>query len=482
VARGDRAKGPVKFTVYLAENSPRLAVDRYVRLEPTRILLIEDNPIWLELASSWLDEWGYSVVAAEDGSKGLELFNLGGIDLVVSDLGLPDMSGFELLERIHQRSPEIPVILLSAETDTAAVIGAIHQGVSDFVAKSERPSLLQAAIKRALDRLRLARENLELIGRLRDVNNMLEAQVLERTRALQEANLQLKAEIDERQHMELELRLAQKLEAVGQLAAGIAHEINTPMQYIGDSVYFLRDAFAELVAAFSKLESLCASMAEVPGQHSVAEATGVLKDADIRFLQSEAPKALERTLDGVGRVTTIVRALKEFAHPDHHEKDAADLNKAVTNALTVSRNEYKYVADVEVDLGDLPLVMCHVGEVNQVLLNLIVNAAHAIGEVVGNTGKKGVIRVQTQVENEMALIRIADTGCGIPDSIRERLFDPFFTTKPVGKGTGQGLAIARSIIIDRHHGALEFESTLGCGTAFTIRLPIAVPQEAIESV
>jgi len=167
-----------------------------------------------------------------------------------------------------------------------------------------------------------------------------------------------------------------------------------------------------------------------------------------------------------------VRAMKDFAHPESKEKAAADLNKALLSTLAVARNELKCVADVEADLGDLPLVVCNISDLNQVFLNLLVNAAHAIGDVVKGTGKKGKIRVRTVPEGKTVLVTITDTGCGIPESIRTKVFDPFFTTKGVGRGTGQGLAIARSVVVERHKGTLTFESEVGKGTSFYVRLPV----------
>jgi len=250
----------------------------------------------------------------------------------------------------------------------------------------------------------------------------------------------------ERQRMEAELRLAQKLEAVGQLAAGIAHEINTPMQYIGDSVHFLHRAFDDLLA-------------------------GELEPDDVEYMRNQIPRAFERTLEGIERVVTIVRAMRDFAHPGQREKAPADLNRAIDSAQIVSRNEYKYVADVETQFGQLPLVECQLGELNQVFLNLIINAAHAIGE--RGSEARGIIKITTSRTDDAVRISLADTGCGIPERVRDRIFDPFFTTKPVGKGTGQGLAIARTIVVDKHAGRLSFETEVGHGTTFHIDLPVA---------
>ena len=279
---------------------------------------------------------------------------------------------------------------------------------------------------------------------------------------------------------EVELRQAQKLESVGRLAAGIAHEINTPIQFVGDNTRFLQDAFASLGVLYNKFAELLNAVS-TPFPELTEEIRRAEGELDAAFLFQEIPKALSQTLEGVTRVATIVRAMKEFAHPESKDMAAADLNKALRSTLTVARNELKYVADVETDFGDLPLVVCNVGDINQVILNLLVNAAHAVGDVMKQTGKKGRISVHTQVDGSMALIAIADTGGGIPDGIRSRIFDPFFTTKEVGRGTGQGLAIARSVVVDRHKGTLTYDSEVDKGTTFYVRLPLEpadCPKEA----
>ena len=273
----------------------------------------------------------------------------------------------------------------------------------------------------------------------------------------------------QRNVLESQLRQAQKLESVGQLAAGIAHEINTPTQYIGDNVRFLKDAFQELKGVLANYERLVAaanSNSPAPAQVSAAA-------PDVSYLLEEIPKAIEQTLEGVTRVSTLVGAMKEFSHPGTKEKTLLDLNHAIESTITVARNEWKYVADMETDFdSSLPLVSCRPGEFNQVILNLIVNAAHAIAEIVQKgVFEKGTIKVQTRNCPEWCEIRIQDTGSGIPEKVRAHIFDPFFTTKEIGKGTGQGLAIARSVVVDKHGGTIHFETQEGTGTTFIIRLP-----------
>ncbi|MGA7915590.1 MAG: ATP-binding protein [Candidatus Acidiferrales bacterium] len=281
------------------------------------------------------------------------------------------------------------------------------------------------------------------------------------------------ADISEKRQMEVELRHAQKLEAVGGLAAGIAHEINTPIQFIGDNTRFLQNSFSESMQMIVKYEEICEQAARGALQSGMLqELETIRQEIEWDFLRTEVPKAFDQMLDGVNRVATIVRAMKDFSHVDRSsEKAPADLNKAIESTLIVARNEVKYVADVDTDFGALPPVHCHLGDLNQVFLNLFVNAAHAIGDVVKDTGAKGRITVRTWLDGDSVVVSVADSGTGIPERVRGKVFDPFFTTKEVGKGTGQGLALARAIVVDKHGGTLSFETKMGEGTTFFVRLP-----------
>ena len=276
--------------------------------------------------------------------------------------------------------------------------------------------------------------------------------------------------------MEIQLRHSQKMESIGQLAAGIAHEINTPIQFIGDNLHFLNTSFAEILPLLPLDTESVETTACQHGETDSSKGTDSTSEyVDREFLTEEIPSAIKQSLEGVDRVSQIVKAMKEFSHPGLEQKIPLDINRAIESTVIVCRNEWKYVAKLtthfDVELPPVPLLP---GEFNQVILNLVVNAAHAIGDTgAGREADLGEICITTQRKNDAVEILISDTGSGIPVGTRNRVFDPFFTTKEVGKGTGQGLAIAHSVITDKHQGSISLESSEGKGTTFTIRLPIA---------
>lgn len=283
------------------------------------------------------------------------------------------------------------------------------------------------------------------------------------------------ADITERKQMEFQFAQANKLESIGQLAAGIAHEINTPIQYIGDNILFLRDAYDDIERLVGYFRQLMDAVKNGERTDSIVdEAQKSIEEMDLDYLTREIPLAIKQTQEGVAQVAKIVRSMKDFSHPGEDVKADVDINHTLENIITVSRNEWKYAADIETDFDEsLPMVFGHAGELNQVFLNIIVNAAHAVSDVVNKSpDKKGVIFLSTRKKDDWVEITIRDTGTGIPENIQARIFDPFFTTKEVGKGTGQGLAISHSIIVQKHGGRISFETQEGCGTAFTICLPV----------
>jgi PAS domain S-box-containing protein len=281
-------------------------------------------------------------------------------------------------------------------------------------------------------------------------------------------------DISERKNREEQLNQTRRLESIGQLAAGIAHEINTPIQYIGDNVQFLKDSFGDIISLLNRTLACVKAPGGSNKEAAVNEIEGIMKSIDSDYLIDEIPRAIEQSINGLQRVSEIVQAMKQFCHPGVEEKHASDLNAAIKNVVTVTKNEWKYVADVVTELdATLPLVPCRLGEINQVILNLIINAVHTIKDVIGKEGRgKGTITIRTGYDDSWAEIRVGDTGTGIPNEIRSKIFDPFFTTKEVGKGTGQGLAISHVIVVNNHGGTIGFETEMGTGTTMIVRIPL----------
>jgi signal transduction histidine kinase len=418
----------------------------------TKILVVDDTPDMAKLISRAVEDQGYEAMTASDGLQALELASAERPDVILLDVLMPHMSGIEVLYRLKE-DPNlrlIPVLLVTAKSEDHDIIKGLDAGAHDYVTKPFKREILAARLRSAI-------------------------RVTQDHDRLMQANARLEVEIAERKHMQMELARAQKLEAIGHLAAGIAHEINTPAQYVGDNTRFLRDVFAEVDTLLDMLDKLLhAAKDGNPTEDLVAEVEAAVRQADVDYLKEEVPKAIQQSLEGIERVANIVRAMKEFSHPGNGQKQPLDLNRAIQSTLTISHNEWKYVADLVTDFApDLPPVPCLAGDLNQVILNLVVNAAQAVASVVGDGSHgKGTITVRTHCDDGWVEIRIEDTGTGIPNHIREKIFDQFFTTKEVGKGTGLGLSIAHSIVVQKHGGTIGFETEEGKGTVFIVRLPV----------
>ena len=289
------------------------------------------------------------------------------------------------------------------------------------------------------------------------------------------ASIALYEDMTERLMIERDLQQAQKLEAVGQLAAGIAHEINTPIQYVGDNLSFLKDSFEDIIKVLNGFDKALPPLQEGSNlpEKLLEEIEEDMENADLDFLKEEVPVTINQSLEGVRRVDKIVKAMKDFSHPGEEDKTPADINKIIETTLTVCKNEWKYVAEVDTNFSpDLPPVPCFPGDLSQVFLNIIVNAAHAISEATdGAKNGMGRISIMTAPAEDSVEIQIRDTGGGIPKDIQDRVFNPFFTTKSRGKGTGQGLAIAHRVVVNKHQGSLSFQSQQGEGTTFLIKIP-----------
>ena len=404
-----------------------------IDLNQVNILVVDDDHSIQKLVAKAIKSAGFNTSTASNGGQAIELLTESFFDIVITDIAMPGMDGLELTKKIVNYF-KADVIVMTGQIYQYGYDQLIQQGACDFVQKPFGPDEIILRVKRVMQERQL-RENL-----------------------LQS---------------EKELSKSQKLESLGQLASGIAHELNTPIQYIGDNTNFIKDTFQDLDKCFHAFFSLFKAAKENSIDKAILETVqSALDNADIEDLYEEIPQAIEQSLEGVNRMQKIVKAMKVFAHPGKNKHIPTDLNECIQSTVTISKNEWKYIADIVLDLdGNLPMVNCDPGEINQVLLNLIVNASHAIADQIDqDSSQKGKIKISSKYIENWVEIRISDTGTGIPDNIVDKVFHPFFTTKEIGKGTGQGLAISHSVIVDRHKGKLDIETEPGKGAIFIIKL------------
>jgi signal transduction histidine kinase len=409
-----------------------------------RVLYMEDDPAQGRLVQKCLERAGYAVDVVRDGDEGLARSAAQTYAAVIVDQTMPGLSGLEVIRAMSTRGPLPPTIMVTGTGDEHIAVDAMKLGVSDYLVKD-----LEGGFIHVLPLV---------VGR----------------------SIKQRWTLLEKQRMEQELAQAQKMKAIGQLASGIAHEINTPTQYIGDNARFLQDAFSDisgLLDAYDRL--LQAAHKDAVTDELLNEVEAKVRRADLGYLTAEIPQAIQQSIEGVEHVASIVSAMKEFSHPDTIRKQAIDLNHVIEGAITLCCNEWKYVAHVVTDFDpDLPPVCCLPSDINRVVLNLLVNAAHATAKASHNgaDGKRDIC-VRTRHDGAWAEIRVEDAGTGIAEDIRNHVFDLFFTTKEVGEGTGQGLAIAHAIVVEKHGGTIYFETEVGRGTTFIVRLPIDAEYE-----
>ncbi len=418
-----------------------------------RILIAEDDPVSRKLLQITLSRWGFESVVCSDGKQALASLQAPDApDVAVLDWMMPEIDGPEVCRRIRQAPSHHPkyIILLTAKVQRDDVVAGLHAGADDYVTKPFDPKELRARLN----------VGIRIIGLQKDLAAKVDA--------LEVAMLQIAG------HQQ-----SQKLEAIGRLSSGVAHELNTPLQFIGDNVRFLQEAWGGLDPALRMLFTLPEALRSgAPQDELAAKIDALLLSGDIRYALKEVPSAVAQSLEGISRVTKIVRAMKDFSDGCDERKAMVDLNRAIDSTVTIARNEWKYVADVVTEFDqDLPQVFCLAAEIQQVVLNLLVNASQAIADVVGNSGQRGTITVSTAKKEGFVEIVVADSGKGIPEELREKIFEPFFTTKDVGKGTGQGLATARSVVVQQHYGKIWVESETGKGTSVFIQLPLNRKEE-----
>ena len=431
------------------------------------ILIIDDNPDNLRVLEGILATDGHEVRAAISGEIALKSIVTRPPELIFLDIMMPGMDGFEVCRRLkaNPATTSIPVLFISALAETEEKLKAFDAGGVDYVTKPFAEKEVLARVKIHLRLYRMDKDLQAEVSRatteLNQLNEELEQRVAERTNQLEKAFNELK-------FTQAKLLQQDKMASIGQLAAGVAHEINNPMGFIISNLGSLGRYVEKLSAYLDSNEKLFAGCNAATMELLQKER----KQNKIDHICKDLPDLIAESLEGAERVRRIVQDLKSFSRVDGAEFSHADINEGLECTISIAWNELKYKATVTREYGRLPKVCCNLGQINQVFLNLLVNAAHAIKD-------HGEIRIATWEETGSVRIAISDTGCGIPPENLKRIFDPFFTTKEVGKGTGLGLAITYDIVTNKHGGTIGVTSEVGKGSTFTITLPVkreAVPE------
>jgi two-component system, NtrC family, sensor kinase len=419
------------------------------------ILIVDDSQSDLEFLARILRDRGFEPRPVASGTLALRAARADPPDLILLDIRMPGMDGFELCGylKADEALKDIPIIFITALSSTEDKVKAFSLGAVDYVSK---PFQAEEILSRVSTHLSI--RNYQRTLSLQNAN--LERLVAERTDELEKAHSRSSA-------MDRRMLQQDKLASLGQLAAGVAHEINSPMGYIVSNLFVLDGYTDDLIQFFLRIQSIVSNTGTEEAKRAVADAA---EKIEIAYMLDDIRKLITESIEGAERVKRIVLDLKDFSRSDESQWLETDLNQCVKSTVNVVRNEIKYIADLELHLGEIPMVVCNPQQINQVITNLLVNAAQAIDG-------HGRISVYTASEGNQVILTIVDTGRGIPVEIRNRIFDPFFTTKEVGKGTGLGLSISYDIV-EKHGGEIGYESEPGSGTSFTVRLPVSGPGNA----
>lgn len=434
------------------------------------ILIVDDNPANLGVLSDFLDDEGFEVLVAQDGESAIAKVNYEPPDLILLDIMMPGIDGFETCQRLkkNETTNDIPVIFMSALSDTVDKVKGLSIGAVDYIMKPFQQQEVLARVKLHLKLRSMAKK-------LAEQNQLLEQRVEERTAELNRTIIDL-------QQAQVQLVQSEKMSSLGQLVAGIAHEINNPVNFIYGNLVYAKD-YAENI-----LEILQLYQAKYPQLDE--DMADRIEAFELDFLMEDFPRIINSMQVGADRIREIVMSLKKFSRTDESDIKAVDIHDGLDSTLMILHNKIKAKSDrpeiqVAKDYGDLPLVECYPGQLNQVFMNLLANAIDAIEDYGTQKTRKelkanpGTITVCTEaLGSEWVRISIGDNAMGMTEEVRSRIFNPFFTTKPVGKGTGMGLAISYSIIVEKHGGKLECFSQVGKGTEFIIQIPLE--QKAID--
>ncbi len=426
-----------------------------------RILVVDDTPSSLKLLTELLQEEGYQVRSAISGALALRAAKISPPDLLLLDIRMPDMDGYEVFRQL-KAEPEtqgIPVIFVSAASETDDKLAGFELGAVDYVTKPFQRAELLARVHTHLE---LSRTRIHL-AKLLDEQTKIKAQVLEQFEYVSKLNLQLEKTYKQLKDAQDQLVQAEKMAAIGLLAAGVAHEINNPISYVNSNLGTLEQYQTDIVTMLDKYQSIEAML---EADHPALEELRKLKSKlDLEYIRNDATSLIAESRQGLERVKEIVLELKNFSRIENTDRwEWIDIQRVLDSALNIVYNELKHRCQVVREYGVLPKIYCLPTQLNQVVLNLLVNASQAIET-------NGTITIRTGQDQQDVWFEVSDTGEGIPPENIPRLFDPFFTSKPVGKGTGLGLAVSYSII-NKHHGKIDVNSEVGKGSTFRVWLPI----------
>lgn len=435
------------------------------------ILLLEDNTDDAELIHNELILAGLRarVEHVEDRESFMRALD-NNPDVILSDFSLPSFDAISALEIVRSRNELTPFIIVSGVLTDEAASQAIRRGAWDYLLK-DRLGRLASSIQQALHEREMRREREEAKNRLEDVHRRLESAFSQ----LQVAHDQLEDAYEQLKANQAQLVQAEKMSSLGQLVAGIAHEINNPVGFVRSNLERLADysgVFTSLLDAYERVEEQLLNAgpaAAADPENLFAEVRRLRHERKVNFMREDIHVLLAESCTGVEQIMEIVQGLRDFSRIDEPDFQTANVNDGIEATLRLIWNELKYRFEVRTELGELPLIHCHPGQINQVFMNLLLNAVQA-------TPDRGVITIQTEADEESVIVRISDSGQGIEPDELTKIFEPFFTTKPVGEGTGLGLSISYGII-KRHNGQISVESQPGVGTTFTIRLPIRQSHE-----